>query len=186
MRYNPEIHHRRSIRLKNHDYSLDGAYFVTMCTFDRGCYFDQFEQLRQIIEKHWQSMPKRFLEVELDEYVIMPNHFHAIIILRTDDGRLQAAQPQEAPRPKANLGEIIGAFKSLCVNEWLRVIKEKNINTRGRFWQGNYYEHIVRNDEEMERIRQYIADNPRQWKLDRENPGFDKCQRSNQPETWMV
>ena len=79
-RYKPDIHRRRSIRLKNYDYSRDGAYFLTLCTFDRGCHFEQFEQLRQIVEAQWHSIPERFPGVLLDAYVIMPNHFHGIIV----------------------------------------------------------------------------------------------------------
>ena len=80
-RYNPDIHRRRSIRLKNYGYSRDGAYFLTLCTFDRGCHFEQFEQLRRIVEAQWHSIPERFPGVVLDAYVIMPNHFHGIIVL---------------------------------------------------------------------------------------------------------
>ncbi len=193
MRYNPDIHSRRSIRLKNYDYSLDGAYFVTLCTFDRGCYFEQFEQLRLIVEDRWHGITERFSAVMLDEYVIMPNHFHGIIIICRDTpcgyppyGYPDDGHPQGAPLRKANVGDVVGAFKSLCVNEWLKVIKDGNINARGRFWQDNYYEHIIRNNGEMERIRRYIADNPLRWELDRENPGFDKSRQSKQPESWMV
>lgn len=82
------------------------------------------------------------------------------------------------------MGEIVGSFKSLCVNGWLKVIKEENKNARGRFWQENYYEHVIRNEEEMDRIRQYIANNPLQWAFDRENRLQNNQQP--QPEKWMV
>ena len=159
MTFNPDIHHRRSIRLRHFDYSSVGAYFVTICTIDRGCYFEQFPQLREIVTNEWNNIPIRFPNVDLDEYVVMPNHFHGIIICR------------DAPcgYPSA-LGDVVGAFKSLCVNAWLRVIKTENINARGKFWQNNYYEHVIRSDAEMNLIRQYIIDNPLQWELDRENP----------------
>ena len=83
-RYKSAIHRRRSIRLKNYGYSRDGAYFLTLCTFDRGCHFEQFEQLRRIVEAQWHSIPERFPGVVLDAYVIMPNHFHGIIVLGRD------------------------------------------------------------------------------------------------------
>jgi hypothetical protein len=82
------------------------------------------------------------------------------------------------------LGDVVGAFKSLCVNAWLRVIKTENINARGKFWQNNYYEHVIRNDDEMSRIRQYIVDNPVQWALDREN--LISCGQQQQIEKWMI
>jgi len=78
MTYNPDIHHRRSIRLRNYDYASGGTYFVTLCTFDRGCYFDKFPQLCEIIDNEWNSLPFRFSGIDLDEYIVMPNHFHGI------------------------------------------------------------------------------------------------------------
>lgn len=192
MKFNPDIHHRRSIRLKNYDYSRDGAYFVTLCTFDRGCHFEQFGQLRRIVEAQWHSLPARFPGVVLDEFVIMPNHFHGIIVLcrdvceYPDFVHLRSGHPQGAPLQNTNIGGIVGAFKSLCVNEWLKIIKSENINAIGKFWQANYYEHVIRDDGEMERIRQYIADNPLKWALDRENPDISKQQKQQQIEHWMV
>jgi REP element-mobilizing transposase RayT len=82
------------------------------------------------------------------------------------------------------LGKIVGAFKSLCVTAWLREIKTDTINARGKFWQTNYYEHVVRNEDEMTRIRQYIIDNPARWELDKENPMSREQQQ--QLEKWMI
>jgi putative transposase len=197
MKYNPDIHHRRSIRLKHYDYSRNGAYFVSLCTFDRGCYFDLFPQLRNIVEGEWLKIPARFPNVELDEYVVMPNHFHGIIVIHGNRRDTPCGYPPEpcgypdpcgyrgysAPKRVA-LGDIVGAYKSLCVNAWLKVIKTVDINTRAKFWQDNYYEHVIRNEEETDRIRQYIANNPLQWELDRENPTQGK--QHPQPEEWMV
>jgi putative transposase len=187
MKYNPDIHHRRSIRLKHYDYSRNGAYFVTLCTIDRACYFDLFPKLRDIVDGEWHKIPERFPNVELDEYVIMPNHFHGIIMIHDD----RRETPCEYPDPcgntdstRAALGDIVGAYKSLCINAWLKVIKTEDINTRAKFWQDNYYEHVIRNEKETDRIRQYIVNNPLQWELDRENP----AQSKQQPQTvkWMV
>jgi REP element-mobilizing transposase RayT len=191
MKFNPDIHHRRSIRLKNFDYSRDGAYFVTLCTFDRGCHFERFGQLRQIVEAQWYSLPARFPGVALDEFVIMPNHFHGIIVLSSVSCEnphfmhSRSGHPQGVPLQNPKIGDIVGAFKSLCVNEWLKIITSENINTTGKFWQHNYYEHVIRNDVEMDRIRQYIADNPQRWALDRENPDLGEKQQQ-QIEHWMV
>jgi len=171
---------------------------VTLCTFDRGCHFERFGQLRQIVEAQWYSLSARFPGVALDEFVIMPNHFHGIIVLSRDvsceypdfmhsrSGHPQGAgHPQGVPLQNPKIGDIVGAFKSLCVNKWLKIIKSENINAIGKFWQHNYYEHVIRNDGEMERIRQYIVDNPLRWVQDRENPDLGE-QQEQQIEHWMV
>lgn len=198
MKFNPDIHHRRSIRLKDYDYSQAGACFVTICTRDRSYCFEEFGQLRQIVEAQWQTLPERFPVVTLDAYVIMPNHFHGIIVICRDapcgcpdlgheqSGALEReGHPQGAALQNLAIGEIIGSFKSLCVNAWLKIIKDEKIDTVGKFWQKNYYEHVIRNDDEMARIRQYIVENPMKWELDRENPGFSQS-KSVQVERWMV
>ena len=154
------------------------------------------------------ELPARFPHVELDEYVVMPNHFHGIIVIHKNECRdiprgysfpceypvfngypSACGHPDPAPerasaRGAPTLGDVVGAFKSLSVNAWLKVIKTENINARGKFWQDNYYEHVLRNEEEMDRIRQYIVNNPLQWELDRENPLQGK--QLQQPEKWMV
>ncbi len=196
--YNSDIHHRRSIRLKNYDYSQNGSYFVTLCTLDRGSYFEEHEQLRHIIETQWRGLEERFFGVHLDEFVIMPNHFHGIIILRRgtpcgcpgfgheQSGPLEKeGHPRGVPLQKPGIGEIVGAFKSLCVNAWLKVIKDEKIDVVGKFWQKNYYEHIIRNGDELERIQQYIVENPLKWDLDQENPSFIKAQQPS-AKPWMV
>ncbi|OGR04355.1 MAG: hypothetical protein A2511_07240 [Deltaproteobacteria bacterium RIFOXYD12_FULL_50_9] len=189
-RYNPDIHHRHSIRLKGYDYSQTGAYFVTLCAVDRSCYFEQFLELRQIIDEQWRNIPSRFSNVILDEYVIMPNHLHGILVIRRDT---PCGYPDETVAPANRMpargvptvGEIVGAFKSLCINAWLKVVKTEQINARAKFWQANYYEHVIRNEGEMECVREYIINNPLQWELDRENPAFEG--RNKQPtEKWMV
>lgn len=192
--FNPDTHRRRSIRLKDYDYSRDGAYFVTICTHHRDCCFERFVPLRCIVETQWRSIPERFPGVMLDEYVLMPNHFHGIMVLCRDTPRgcpdsdhLQAGYPHNrAPaRGAPTLGEVVGSFKSLCVTDWLKIIKAENLDAVGKFWQSNYYEHVIRNEAEMKRIRQYIADNPLRWEMDRENPGFSMLQAGKE-ERWMV
>src|SRR6266704_1536984 len=104
MKFNPDKHHRQSIRLKDYDYSRNGAYFVTLCTFDRACYFDQFPLLREIVENRWSEIQARYGNIWLDEYVIMPNHFHGIIVI--DD-----SLPGLSPIFKPVLGSVLGSFK---------------------------------------------------------------------------
>ena len=168
LEYNPRMHHRRSIRLKWYDYSQKGAYFVTVCTHDGRPYFEEYHELRQIVTQRLQEIPDRFSGITLDESVIMPNHVHIIIIV----GATLAVAPKNraGARPAPTIGDIIGTFKSLCIQDWLKHIKQNNIDAVGKFWQRNYYEHIIRDEQELNKIREYIINNPLKWSLDRENP----------------
>ncbi|MDI6761318.1 MAG: hypothetical protein QMD05_10875 [Candidatus Brocadiaceae bacterium] len=182
MKYNPSTHHRGSIRLKGYDYSRTGAYFITICTQNRRLYFEQYPELRQIVNGRLNEIPDHFEGVLLDEFVVMPNHIHVIIIVGAALAAAQnvnvGATARIAPTtnnragasPAPTVGNIIGAFKSLCVQDWLKYIKQNNVNAVGRFWQRNYYEHIIRNEDRLNKIREYIITNPLKWSLDRENP----------------
>jgi len=320
MKYNPDIHHRKSIRLKGYDYSKPGIYFITICTRDRELYFEQYPELKKIVFYQWCRIPERYNKIKLDEFCIMPNHIHGIIEnvgvtltvtpenkftpentvtpenkfthknpftinavtpknkiinknvdtpkntispydtvapgkggnsnmfgvkqkklgdnqyregdnqdriggnqdrscdnqdriggnqdriggskLRERDNQNKTGDSQlregrflkdangytkreggflksaganlkgagARPAPTVGLGEIIGTFKSLCFYDWLRYIKENNINAVGKFWQRNYYEHIIRNENELTKIREYIINNPLKWEEDYENP----------------
>ena len=176
--------------MKDYDYSQAGAYFITICTHNKKLYFEKYCRLRNIIEKQWGNIANRFKNVELDEFVIMPNHIHGIIVISFDKSvgaTLAVAQKKHragarpAPtigiwndragaRPAPTIGEIIGGYKSLCMHYWLEYIKSNNCAIVGKFWQRNYYEHIIRNREELYRIRKYIINNSFRWKYDRENP----------------
>lgn len=164
-------HHRRSIRLKGYDYAQAGAYFVTMCTRDRACLFGDITDERmclndcgQLVADSWRWLSGRYPYVGLDEWVVMPNHLHGIIILIEPDGR---GGSRTAPTQNhKSLGRLIGAFKTVSTKR-LNAIR----HTPGdSVWQRNYYEHIVRDEESLARIRQYIIDNPSRWDEDRENP----------------
>jgi len=192
LKNNFNMRHRRSIRLKGYDYSQEGAYFVTICTQNRECIFEEFPQLRDIIKKQWIMIPIRYEKIVLDEYVIMPNHIHGIIVITeiasdataTTGGKAmkQRAGENRAPARDAptgalslasnrkTIGDIVGAFKSLSSTEWLRAIRAENLHAQGKFWQRNYYEHIIRNENELNRIREYIINNPAQWAEDEYNP----------------
>jgi putative transposase len=176
--------HRRSIRLKGYDYSQSGAYFVTICTKDREPYFERYKELSMIVGQVWRRLAQRYPELTFDEFVIMPNHIHGIIMVGAGftpalSGLAPAlsyrATARVAPtisvdRPPPTVGDIVGAFKSLCIHDWLTYMKEKEIDAVGKFWQRNYYEHVIRNEYELNKIREYIQNNPLKWSLDRENP----------------
>jgi REP element-mobilizing transposase RayT len=169
MSHDSKRYNRRSIRLKEYDYSNPGAYFITICTHNRKLYFEKYKKLKEIVNLEWLKIPNRYPNVQLDEFIIMPNHIHGILMIV--GATLAVAQNKRAgARPAPTIDEIIGTFKSLCVNEWLKDIKENRINVAGKFWQRNYYEHIVRDENSLNRIREYIMNNPLRWHLDKENP----------------
>ena len=178
--YDPDQHHRRSIRLKNYDYTQPGAYFVTICTHQRTSLFGQVvdgemavNELGEIVRQEWfcTAQVRPYVKLFADEFVVMPNHIHGIIWITNHVG----AQRDCAPTPRGStpnnvapgsLGAIIRAFKSAAT-------KRINIHrgTPGApVWQRNYYEHIIRNDRALHTIRRYIANNPMRWHLDRYNP----------------
>jgi len=182
MKYDPTKHHRRSTRLKGYDYHNAGAYFVTICTKNRECVLDD-PIVNGIINDVWRALPLWFPSIELDEFVVMPNHTHFVVwnvgtpltgVL--DDGNADVGKPRpyQIPQPQKinlapSLGDIVGTFKSLVFKVYLDWVEVNGPSRRAKFWQGNYYEHIVRNDHELNAIRQYIIDNPINWKMDRDN-----------------
>ena len=151
VKYDPNIHHRRSIRLTEYDYTTAGYYFVTICTHEREIVLDNPSTLA-VVEETWSALPERFPSVELDEFVVMPNHIHGIVILRSQRG------------PK--LGKVIRAFKSISAIAGNRALD------RGQrpFWQRDYYERVIRSETELLAVRQYIRENPLAWDVDPENP----------------
>jgi REP element-mobilizing transposase RayT len=177
MKVNPRIYHRRSIRLKGYDYSQSGTYFVTICAKDRELYFEKYRGLQEIVRQQWEELPQRFPDLTLDEFIIMANHIHGILIVGAGlapalsyRATARVAPTFSVDRPAPTVGEIVGTFKSLCIHDWLTYIKEKKIDAIWKFWQRNYYEHVIRNEDELNRIREYIQNNPLKWHLDKENP----------------
>ena len=163
MKYDPEIHHRRSIRLKNYDYSQDGYYFMNICTQNRRNYF-QDKCVIKMIEKWWHILPDKFPNIEIDEFIVMPDHVHGIIVIINP---VVGADPCVCPNVEQGkhvglpLQEIIQWFKTMTTNEYMRNMK--NLKWKpfdGKLWQRNYYEHIIRDEKALYRIRQYIKNNP--------------------------
>ena len=175
--YDPQEHHRRSIRLPEWDYHAPGAYFVTLCTQHRQCMFGSIHQDQMVlnaagemIQTHWRQIPARFPKIQVDTFVIMPNHVHGIIILgkTLTEGALDR---EEDAGSAPTLGAVIGALKSLTTNDHIRGVRDRDWPPFDRkLWQRNYYERIIRNDREWNALRRYIQDNPIRWAQDRENP----------------
>lgn len=176
---------RRSIRLRDFDYSSPGEYFITICTQNRKCLFGKIidgemesNEIGIIARKFWQQIPDRYENVNLDAFVVMPNHIHGIIGIEYSLESRPAGVIHELPlqiddrenyrksRRKMYLPKIIGWYK-------MNVSKQSNIildNTGDRFWQRNYYEHIIRNEKSLHQIRDYILNNPASWKEDQNHP----------------
>jgi putative transposase len=163
--------HRRSLRLKGYDYTRAGAYFVTICAQDKACLFGSvvggcmcLNDAGHMLILLWNDIPARFAEVELDAFVVMPNHLHGIIVLPD-------AANRAATRAAPTLSDVVAAFKSVTTVHYIRGVKTRAWPAfRRRLWQRNYYEHVVRDDKELDRIRRYIDENPARWALDDENP----------------
>ncbi|HXF70107.1 MAG TPA: transposase [Thermoflexus sp.] len=182
MPYDPQRHHRRSIRLRGYDYSQPGAYFITICTQNRECLFGEvvdgemeLNDAGQMVAEQWQALPERFPHIRMDAFVVMPNHLHGIILIEPIDARADRATfggHQEAPAQGApSIGVVIGAFKSLTTVLYAHGVRQFGWTPFfGRLWQRNYYEHIIRDEHSLKRIRAYILSNPSLWPLDRENP----------------
>ena len=187
MRFDPDKHHRRSIRLRGYDYAQAGAYFITIVAQGRECLLGQvvndemqLNDAGRMIWDEWQALAHRFPAVELDQFVVMPNHVHGIVrivgasLVDAHDGMTTtegATTRRATTRVAPTLGDIVGAFKSITTNEYIRGVKTLGWQSfPGRLWQRNYYEHIIRDDASLNRIRRYIVDNPAQWPNDDENP----------------
>jgi len=184
MKYNPEIHHRRSIRLKEYDYSQAGAYFITLCIQQKVCLFGTIVDEKMIlnsagkrVDHWWNELKNKYGNIELGEYIIMPNHFHGIIIVganlcvRPDNLRPeinnQIKNMEQTHRSAPTVGEMIQWFKTMTTNEYIRNVKQNGWEPfSGKLWQRNYYEHIIRNDKSLENISEYIVYNSNNWAKD--------------------
>ena len=187
-------HERRSIRLLHYDYSQTGAYFVTICTRDRMCLLGdvvdgemRLNDVGRAAHEAWERIPAHFATVETDAWIVMPNHVHGVIFIAgSDAGGLPNAGTTAgegvAPRltraahasplqrssgpPKRSLGAVVGSYKSAVSKR----INESGWSRSTSVWQRNYYEHIIRDATSLDRIREYIAQNPARWADDPENP----------------
>ena len=165
MAYDPAIHHRRSIRLAGYDYTQAGAYFVTICTYQRECLLGGVEggemRLNASGERvlfTWNDLVNHNPGIELGPFVVMPNHVHGIIFL---------VGAGSEPAPTTPLSEIVRQLKTFSAR---RINSDRN-TPGSHVWQRDYYEHIIRDEKELQRICAYIQDNPRSWAQDTENPG---------------
>ncbi|MFT6259321.1 MAG: REP element-mobilizing transposase RayT [Rickettsiales bacterium] len=186
MKYNPKVHHRRSIRLKDYDYSQGGAYFITICCEDKKCLFGKIINKKMVlnsagkmIDKWCLEIPKKFPAIELAIYQIMPNHFHMIIINHDLVGADLCVRPNVANINYVNimkkgghigppLQKIIQWLKTMTTNEYIRNVKKYGWQSfNKRIWQRNYYEHVIRTENSYQLITDYILTNPAKWLEDK-------------------
>ena len=198
---------RKSNRLKNYDYSQNGMYFVTICTQNREELFGEIKdgkivlsELGKIIEKDYLEMPTCYPSIFLDVFTIMPNHIHGILEINKpiavavgadlvsapaqDTESIQPGQPQglslRSSQPQQNIGllsKAIQGFKSKSAVEHINLMKSKNISGSTKIWQRSFYDRIIRNDAELNRVREYILSNPAMWERDR-NLSADEASNS--------
>lgn len=189
MVYDPTNLRRRSIRLKGLDYAAAGGYYVTIVAQWRESFFGEIRNAELIpndagnmINKIWLSLSERFPKIEVDTFQLMPNHFHGILMVHDVGATLVVAPdlliapdlvvaPDRAgTRPAPTIGKMIGAFKSITTHEYILGVNAHGwVPFNQRFWQRNYYEHIIRNQAAHERIANYIFSNPANWGDDEEN-----------------
>ena len=186
VKFDPQKHHRRSIRLKGYDYASAGAYYVTIVAWQRECLFGEVVNKEMVLSKfglvakqQWEKLPKRFPNIELGAYMIMPNHMHGIIEIINDRGtaesltNLDGESSRRAPtkeqyqKPvKGSIPTIIRSYKS-AVSYRINLMR----GTDGvPVWQRNYYEHVIRNETDLQNKTDYIESNPLLWDEDDENP----------------
>ena len=185
MKYNPDIRHRRSIRLKGYDYSQAGLYFITICIQDRKCLFGEIVGIEnsqpemvlndagKIADKYWLEIPKHFPNAVLHEHMIMPNHVHGIIELKRVDQIPNQIANNDGTRHVVSVrnqfSHPIPGSVSVIVQQYKSSVKRIcNKNDFSHFrWQSRFYEHIIRNEQSYEQIAYYIMNNPENWKEDK-------------------
>ncbi|MBI5664236.1 MAG: transposase [Nitrospirae bacterium] len=194
MTYNRDIHHRRSIRLKEYDYSQAGAYFVTICTQNRECAFGDIvgREMRlndagRMVDITWNDLPTHNDNILLDSFIIMPNHIHGIITIvgagskpaHVDVAHVDSGITYQPGKNRAGLSKDRAGLEPAPTNgtglseivRQLKTFSTRRINQIRNspgvpVWQRNYYERVIRNEHELHKIREYIINNPSNWETD--------------------
>jgi len=176
---------RRSLRLPEYDYGATGAYFITICTKERISLFGEIErgnmtlnEFGNIVASCWSDLPRHFPNIQLDCFIVMPNHIHGLIEITDKRPANSVGAQHAAPVPSApvhhsprnvqpgSLGAIVRSFKAASS----RRINLLSGTPGATIWQRNYYEHVIRGESELQRVREYIVNNPARWMEDEENP----------------
>jgi REP element-mobilizing transposase RayT len=210
-----ESNHRRSIRLKRFDYAKVAAYFVTVCLQNQECLFGKIEDgvmhlndAGRMVLTAWDALPDRFQNIKLDVFSVMPNHIHGILFLTRrgdpcdrppseDRGKAEhqnRIQGDHKDRPYGTLpgtvGRMVQAYKSITTVEYGKGVKQSGLPAfSGKLWQRNYWERVIRDDTELNRIQEYIVSNPARWELDKLNLKNKANSEKNSNlilEPWMI
>jgi|CXWL01.1.fsa_nt_gi REP element-mobilizing transposase RayT len=172
---------RRSIRLQGYDYRQAGAYFVTICSTGRECFFGEIidgqavlSEVGRVVQETWDELPEHCPEVELDASVVMPNHLHGIIIVTGERGARHAVPLPMSPTAGSVFGKPLAGSLATFVRSFKSAASRRIhdlLGSQGRpIWQRGFYEHVVRNEAALDRIRRYIVESPLRWANDAENP----------------
>jgi len=178
------VRYRKITRLADFDYGTNGAYFVTMCAQFRRSLFGEVRDgsviqtpLGRIVESEWNELPRHYDHAVCDVSVVMPNHFHGVLFLLRSGDAANGATTSDAHTASCVTTRSFGRVAAGSVSSVIRSFKA-GVTRRARaelgiieqIWQPNFYEHVIRNDEDLYNIRKYIQENPLKWELDAENP----------------
>jgi len=196
---------RKQLRLSEYDYAQEGAYFVTICTRNTSCLFGNIvdeamvlNDAGKMITSIWDVIPEQYPGIETDEFVVMPNHVHGIIVIADssvgatprgcpnvgearhdvqnsepvrEEGQAQGPAPTRNHDHGLSLPDVVHRFKTMTTNKYIHGVKQHGWRPfNGKLWHRNYFERVIRNERELQEIREYITNNPMKWALDRENP----------------
>lgn len=171
MTYDPKVHRRRSIRLKEYDYSQNGAYFITICSHDRIGLFGEINnqemtlnQYGEIVRNEWLHSFSIRAEITEDEFIIMPNHLHGIVFIQNvNDSLHKTNRTKTLSGPKnQSISSFIAGFKSVVTKK----INTIRLTEGAPVWQRNYHEHVIRNEQSLAELRAYVLHNPLTWEKD--------------------
>jgi REP element-mobilizing transposase RayT len=170
----PRKRRRNSMRHVNHDYTAPGAYFVTICVQDRRPLFGRVVQgtmylsaLGAIAHHCWPAVTRHHKHVQLDTYIVMPNHVHVLLLLLAPPNKQSRPQRRQFARPVAgSISTLVGTYKA----EVTRRARRAGLAPPGKLWQRNFWDSIVRDQQGLDRVRRYIETNPQRWNADRLHP----------------
>lgn len=174
------VYQRQSIRLQGYDYQKPGSYFVTICVQNRRCLFGEMtvgagpcarpeivlNDIGRMVQSVWNQMPEHYSGVDIDSFIVMPNHIHGIVTIKSSPGQPRGVAPTVA----LSLPQIVHRFKSFTTAQYRTGVTQNQWPSfNGSLWQRNYYERVIRNEKELFAMREYIQNNPQSWVLDPEN-----------------
>ena len=159
---------RKSLRLKNYDYSQNGMYFVTICSYQKKCFFGRIvddeiklSTVGEIAQRYLVDILKYYKGVSIDEFIIMPNHIHIVVELSDVVVTEQCSVTTQNNKNYGLLSKIVKSYKNAVIKEINKKFGKNNFK-----WQRSYYDHIIRKEESLQKIKEYIMINPRDWKKD--------------------